>query len=364
MIFNIIAIVILGIVTSYTDLKRRIIENRVILIGLVAAPFLHITQIALNPELASAIPSMMYNLLFAVFAGMLLWYTRIWPAGDAKLFITFTFLLPLNIYNTAGVFISFDFLINTFVPVFFVMLAVLLARSGKKEIMKSLKFALNPYTMLFTIIVILGFLEYLFLFMGFLGIPQNYLIAVVILFAVMEVLNKVSPINLEYLYIILAVVRIITDYRAVFSYAYLYYLLTLLLSFLILRYFVIDLGFRRYTFKKKIKDLKPGICLAEGIYKTKDGDKIEYDKRRIAQFSVVSGLSDRGKDFIHGVTFDGLTRKEVDMIKKLKKEGKLHFDEVLVHTITPFALFLFIGVLITVLLGTSFIQYIRMIVIG
>jgi len=364
MILNIFFITLLGLVTTYTDLKRRIIENRVILIGLVAAPLLHLYQLVQNPTLLSVIPYMIYNLLFSVFAGVLLWYIYIWPAGDAKLFIVFSFLIPLNIYH-AEYFISFDFLINTFVPVFFVMLLVLLKNAKRSDMKKSIKHALDPYTLFMATLVITGFMWFFLGLFSLLGLPQDYLITLVVLFVIIEILNKISPFNLEYTYIILAVIRILIDYRNVLTFGFAYYLFSLLFIFMVLRSFVTELGFGMHTLRKKIEDLKPGMCLAEGIREERDGETVKYEKEGITQFTIMGALKDRGKKkFIHNMSFGGLTKKDVERIKRLRKEGKIRFDDILVHTITPFALFLFYGILLTIFLKTNFVFYLKVLLLG
>jgi Flp pilus assembly protein protease CpaA len=361
MILNIVCITLLGIITTYTDLKKRLIENRVILAGLLAAPLLHLYTILQNPALTALLPYMFYNMAFSIFAGVLLWYINMWPAGDAKLFIAYSFLLPIEIYQITQYFISFDFLINTFVPIFMVMLFFLLLRSKKSDMKNSIKFALNSYTVLLSIIVIVGFLWFFFEFLSLLGfgLAQNYLISMVVLFLIIEIFTKIAPFNLEYLYLFLALVRLFLDYRNVLTLNYMYYMFTLLFSFLIVRFFVIDLGFKGYTIKKRVEDLEPGMCLAEGIREKKIGDNVEYEKERLAPFEITQALKDRTKNFIHNTSFDGLTKEDVKKIKKLREEGKINFSDILIHTITPFALFLFLGILMTVLLKTNFVTYIR-----
>ncbi len=167
---------------------------------------------------------------------------------------------------------------------------------------------------------------------------------------------------MEYVYIALLVIRFIIDYRTVLTLGYAYELATIIFAYIIIRYFVIDLGFQGFTKTVKIKDLKPEMCLAEGICKT--GNKeAEYEKKRIMFLSTIQAMSERGKaKFIHETSFDGLTRKDVGKIKKLRKDGKILFDEIMIHTTTPFAFFLFIGILLTILLQTNFITYIKTII--
>lgn len=357
MILNIIMISVIGLITIYTDLKWRVIKNKVVLLGLISAPFIHIYSILENPSLAPLIPFLAQNVLFSIFIAVLLWYTHIWPAGDAKLFIAYSSLLPLDVFAVTKSFLSFDFLINTFVPIFFLMFGMLLLRSKKSDIKKSLKKAFDPYTLSLSTIVIIGFLWAILEFMEMLGVPQNYLIQMVMLFLIIEVFNKIIRFNMEYLYVVFAVIRILIDYRGVFSFDFAYYLITLLLLFISFRYFVVDLAFRSYTRRKHVKELRVGDCLAEGIIKKDDG---KYDKEEITQYNIIQILKDRKeKKYIHGTSFSGLSENEVAKIKKLHKEGKLNFEIVSVHTITPFALFLFLGVLMTSLFGTNFVLFLR-----
>jgi len=359
MILNILFIILVGVLTTYTDLKRRIIQNKVVLAAFLAAPFLHIFNIIQNPSLISAVPYMVYNIAFSVFAGVLLWFIYVWPAGDAKLFIAYSSLLPLDIYRATGSFMSFDFLMNTFVPVFFVMLLVLLRKSKKPDIKKGIKVALDPYTIFITGLVITGFLWFFLGIFSLLGIPHDYLIIMVFLFVMIEIVNKISPFNLEYTYIIVAVIRILVDYRSVFTFGFAYYLLSILLVFMVFRSFVLELSFSKNTVRRKIGDLKPGMQLAEGISEKGHGKKAGYEKVEFKQFTFIGDLKERTqKKFIHNMSFGGLTEDDVKKIKRLRKDGKIPFDDILVHIVMPFALFLFLGVLLTVFLRTNFVTYI------
>ncbi|MCK4335475.1 MAG: hypothetical protein KAW40_01995, partial [Candidatus Aenigmarchaeota archaeon] len=194
---------------------------------------------------------------------------------------------------------------------------------------------------------------------AFLGIFMNYFIIIIILFVIMEIFNKIVPLNMEYVYVFLVILRLILDYQTVFTLGYLYRLIGIIFAFVIVRYFVIDLGFHGFTVPKKIEDLKPGMCLAEGIIESKEKG-VNYEKKKIVFFSLPQALMEKRKaKFIHGVSFDGLTKDDVKKIKKLRKDGKIHFDEIMIHVSTPFAVFLFIGIILTVLLQTNFVTYLK-----
>ena len=361
MLLNIIFIIGFGLLTTYEDFKRKIIRNKMILLALLVAPFLHIFQLIQSPEMFSLVPNLLMNFGFSVFSGILLWLINVWPAGDAKLFMGYSLLLPLNVYAVQGHhFISFDYIVNMFVPIFVFMFALLLLRSKRSEITDSLKSALEPYRMFMACVVIIGFLWVFMGIFGLMGIPYNYFIIVVVLFVVMEIFERIGTFSLELTFIVTAVIRLLVDYRNVFTFGFLYYLVTVLLAFVIFRYFVVELGFKGYTYSKKISELKPGDCLAEVIVEKKRGGKIEYGKGGIKQFSIPQILKERiSKKYIHNISFEGLSKRDVEKIKRLRKEGKIKFDEILVHTSMPFAFFLFLGVLMTIFFNGSFVAFLK-----
>jgi uncharacterized protein YfeS len=85
---------------------------------------------------------------------------------------------------------------------------------------------------------------------------------------------------------------------------------------------------------------------------------VNYEKKKIMFFSFPQALMEKRKmKFIHCVSLNGLSKKDVGKIKKLRRDGKILFDEVMVHVSTPFAIFLFIGIILTVILETNFVVY-------
>lgn len=358
MILYFVPVLAFGLVSTYWDVKKGIIKNKLIMIMLITAAFVHLSNLLITPSLFNLLPNFVLNMGFSILVGMLLWAISIWPAGDAKLFIAFSSLIPLGLFgNLDSPFVSFDFLINTFVPVFFAMFIFLIIKSERSAIKKSLEFTFNPYNMFMVFIVVVGFLWFILKGVAFLGILLNYFIIIIILFVIMEISNKIVPVNMEYVYVFLVVLRLVVDYRNVFTLGYLYELLSIIFAFVIVRYFIIDLGFRGFTVPKKIKDLKPGMCLAEGIAESREKD-VNYEKKRIVFFSLPQAMMEKRRvKFIHRVSFDGLTKRDVEKIKKLRKEGKIPFNEIMVHVSTPFAVFLFMGIVLTILLQTNFVTY-------
>lgn len=360
MLISLILILAFGLFSTYWDMKKGIIKNEMILVMLIAAALAIFSVLLVSPSSFGLLSPFMLNMGFSIVVGLLLWVVNIWPAGDAKLFIAYSSLMPLELFaHQAQPFVSFDFLINTFVPIFLAMFIFLLIKSRPSEIKKSLKFTFNPYTMSMVFIVLVGFMWFIIRALAFLGMYLNYFVVIIILFVIMEIINKAIPINMEYIYVFLVVLRLIFDYRTVFTIGYAFELISIVFAFVIIRYFVIDLGFRGFTLPKKIEDLQPGMCLAEGIAESKEKG-VKYEKKRIIFFSELQALMERRKvKFIHGISFNGLSKKDVEKIKELRRNGEIPFDDIMIHQKTPFAAFMFIGILLTIALQTNFVAYLK-----
>ena len=105
-------IIILGIITSYTDIKFRKIKNRHLflcgLFGLIIYIYLITNhQILLNAKL-------LLNPIFGLAIGYLLYFTHTWGAGDAKLYFVYSLLMPTEKYSQIIPFPSILLFINIF----------------------------------------------------------------------------------------------------------------------------------------------------------------------------------------------------------------------------------------------------------
>lgn len=133
-LFVIIALV-LGLVIIKEDLKDGKIRNKWIVLGLKLGLALYVLLLAWllftsfkTPFLGESFvyyPLKYYfivalNFVFSAVISYLFWQYRLWSAGDAKLFILFSFLLPLKYYSNGylPLFPSSALLINVFIPIF------------------------------------------------------------------------------------------------------------------------------------------------------------------------------------------------------------------------------------------------------
>lgn len=125
-------ILLIGSVTSYQDYKHSKIKNKWILRGLVWAlgvylimclwlllgDHLDLLYQAGNYITFVYIYDVFLNALISLVVGYLIWHFDMWSAGDAKLFFIFSLLLPLTHYSHSYLpyFPSFALFINVFIP--------------------------------------------------------------------------------------------------------------------------------------------------------------------------------------------------------------------------------------------------------
>lgn len=131
-------IFLIGIITSYQDFKYGKIKNRWIVIGLAwglsICSFLYLWILLdghLNflPKASNGISyayldQVLLNALVSLAVGYGGWYFDMWSAGDAKLFFVFSLLLPLAYYSRTYLIFypSFVLLLNVFIPVLIYLL--------------------------------------------------------------------------------------------------------------------------------------------------------------------------------------------------------------------------------------------------
>ncbi|HNX82359.1 MAG TPA: prepilin peptidase [Candidatus Omnitrophota bacterium] len=90
-IFFIFGILSIGIVSCISDLRSRYISNTALLLGLIYAIFVYMYFFYIGPPLLSLKLYLTSN-LFAILLSFILYKNKLWGAGDAKLFIVFSFL--------------------------------------------------------------------------------------------------------------------------------------------------------------------------------------------------------------------------------------------------------------------------------
>lgn len=115
-------LLLIGVITSYSDIKYGKIKNIHLLLGFIYILFLYSFLffysyfIIHQPSNSKYLVDLAINGLIAFLVGYLLWHFNLWAAGDAKLFFIYSLLIPLESYskNYIYYFPSSTLLIDTF----------------------------------------------------------------------------------------------------------------------------------------------------------------------------------------------------------------------------------------------------------
>ena len=132
----------IGLVTSWEDFQRGLIRNKWIFGGFVYGLAVYLfLSVFLILDINYFI-RVLANSLVTLYISFILWRSRMVAAGDAKLFFVFAWLLPLKYYwrSYYNYFPSIALLLNIFLPIFFFIFIKAILFS----IIKIIKILSNP----------------------------------------------------------------------------------------------------------------------------------------------------------------------------------------------------------------------------
>ncbi len=139
-------LVILGIRSTFSDFKKGIVKNWDLVFCLLAGACLYAYLIVFH---GLEIDLVLYvgNLCIAMSIGLILYFTETWGAGDAKLFIVYSCLLPFPRDLHIIPFSALIIFANTIIVVCLAVIAVsmvFVARSYRETMNNALKKMLDP----------------------------------------------------------------------------------------------------------------------------------------------------------------------------------------------------------------------------
>ncbi len=353
-------ILILGILTSYTDIRYGKIRNIHIALALVYSVFVYVFLIlTLDSYRVAYLGEWISTAFLSLFIGYIIWHVGLWTAGDAKLFFAYSLLVPLSVYSYGYIpfLSSVNILINTLCPIFIIMSILLLFRTTWKEKLFYLKSAFEPKQIVQLFIFLFALIWVMSLVFSKLNVTLDYFSGIFFIFLIIIILEKLIFGRLFWLIIILSLLRLFFD-KSVYSFGTWKFLLLIWLIFIITRFFILSIGYRLLTKKVDIKLLTPGLVPAELIYQ----EGKTYKKEKILYFSLFSYLYEKTKKkkYLFEPVSEGLTGKEVKKLKSL--ENKLPFEHLRVHKTLSFAPYMFFGVLLTVLFQGNLFLYLAYLV--
>lgn len=337
-----ILVLILGVSASFSDIKNRLITNKLILISVIVGVVLNLTSNSLDLKI-----NYLVNILFALFIGFLLWYINFWNAGDGKLFLAFTSLIPIELFFMSRTALySYDVIVYTFVPVFFLFLIMLIFQTKKEELTHSLKNSFKPLVVINVLVAFFSFQWIINVINFHSGLKLNLFISAIILFFVFDSLEKLLRIRLIYLFYLTAMLRIIFD-GSIYSTNFLLNFLFQIVIFYVFVYFFVNLAYYKFGTHVRIPDLIPGMNLCERIIKR--GQKyVVVPEVKISLFMFIQEKVEEKSEI--EMKPEGLSEKDIRKIQNWNKAGKIEVGSLLIQKRIPYAPFQFFGVIVLIIL--------------
>jgi len=349
-------ILLLGIITSYQDIKYGKIKNKwiisAIIYALVAYIFVtviyKISNISIN---YNYFVDVIINLFIACLAGFLLWNFKFWSAADGKLFIAYSALLPLTLYSNFYIkyFPSFIIAINTFVPFLIFALFIFIMNTKDQSKNLSTEFKKTKKSEILILPLNIFWIMWIPILIGFLKVNIDFLTSLIIVMILAIGLQKLFNKKIILVSLFLCILRILFD-RTVFTQVFLKQFIIYSL-FIIAIFFIIKFSSVMFIHNVKISQLKPGMVLVGKIGKKdkkytllESGELNNYKKQDLLSVNLEA---------------EGLTIQDINKIKKLQEQGKLNFSSARVHQTLPFAPFIFFGVLLTLIAKGNFFIFLK-----
>lgn len=343
-------ILALGILVSWSDITQGKIKNKHLVIAAIGGAAVGLGLKLTNQISASTLLLSGLNAVVALAIGFLLWLLGLWSAGDAKLYAVFALLIPPSFINrTSTPLFAPELFINTIVPIALFLVMNLLWKTSTRKKKKALKKALSwrkIFTSLFVIFSTSWIAKYI-------ASPEHivpyYLIAILTVVGVSRLARLLFAEYALHFFILLATLNVFLHKQQILSANYVVSLVVVSGGYLLVRFFLKYLG-KYYTTKVHISKLAPGMFLIQGI--KKDGNK-RYAK---PQFFLKEKYQ---RDYLYYPRTRGLTQEEIASIQKLYRAGKLQCNHLRARQTIPFAPFLFLGALVTLLSQGSFFMALR-----
>lgn len=362
-----VPLAIIGLICSYTDIKYNKIFNKWIAVASIYILFLYIALFVYTLITGEAninyIFILIINGLLALVGGYLLWNFKLWSAGDAKLFTVYAFLIPLNFYSKSYIpyFPSFNLLINLFIPLLILLScnAIFITIRGlygskhkiKKvklpEAKRILKYILMLLQMYLSYILIFLLLQLLF-FISADTVLEKALLNPLLLFMILLLIGRqVNKIRQIKKWINFIVYGFIIGYGVfLFFSGETIQLKNMLMTALV---FMVFIGITRKvlnfyiehkeTQKIKISNVKEGMILAEN------------------EAAIIFNKLNNLTNALEQADASGISQKQAYLIKELFKESPE--KEVRIYNSLPFAPFLFLSAIISIITQSSFLPIIN-----
>ena len=299
------------------------------------------------------------------------WYFGIWTAGDGKLFIAFSALIPLSAYKIGYQewIPSITLLINIFIPALIIMIIFILFKVKIKNIENILKSLLKeifqPKELLNSIIYLFAIYWVIQLLLFLIGF-DNYILRMTITILVFSSIQKKLGNKALYFMLAISLARFIID-KSIYSLSFLIDFLILVFIWKLIRSFlkgtISKLGREIFTKDVKVEKLKPGMILSEAIEKKGKITKKELSTLKKEPDTEIIKFKEnyyikKPKSLLEVKNFieeeaEGLTKKQINKIKNIG------IKKIKVGQTISFAPFIFLGVILTIIVNGNILIVIK-----
>src|SRR3989344_1582745 len=202
-------ILLLGIVTSYEDIKFGKIRNKWIILALAYSIAANIALFSLKYYDTDYLINFLVNSLLSLAVGFLIWHLNLWSAADAKLFFAFTALMP--IYKPYSYFFFISFLSNAFIPISMAFFMYILFKTTAKEKLFCFKKSLSAKAVFNIIFFIFGFLWVIMSMFDLIGLRSNIFLSLFAVFSAYYFIERILKIEIFYIGLLISLLRLIFD---------------------------------------------------------------------------------------------------------------------------------------------------------
>lgn len=331
-IFQFLLIFITGIIACYTDIKKGIIQNKLILIsGIIGISFDVIYYIVFAKSLFN---ELLKNAIFLIIISVLMYAFHIWAGGDCKFLILLSLIYPARYYwyynnsrFTFWVFMALTFSVGFVYIIFDSVCNFIKNRNSQRAFFIKLKYVMINYVK--NIIYLTALRHICSIFLGDKIQISNavyFVICVAFVFGINQIKIFKSWIVVAVVFLFDIVMSIITKYIPV-SVDWLNYVL--LFGIMVARVFA-----ESYNYEKiKTDNIKAGMVISQK-------DSMLFSQSRV---KGLPGISDE-------TLKSRITQEEADSIKRWKN-SKFGLSELTVVRKIPFAVFIVIGLVLYLIIG-------------
>jgi len=357
--------VIMGFVTSYTDVRSGFVDDKHTFPAIVFG----IAFYAYEGWRAGSLGLALSGLIGAAIGfalGLALYYAGVWASGDVIILTAYSALLPyppkyakfVAVYEVSKPLYPIAILLNSIISIFpFILVYALALMVVRKESSKLKEVFLDRSNLSVELALwIMAAVGILLALKVYVGLNFNPVIKYVLSLVIIIVLGKFRKVG----DIIGVGFLTYTIYQLGFTGVYDFMkLLAILYTFKVFFSVVKLLREEALVEEVRVEDLKEWDILGESIY-VRDGEIVRdrrggFEKLKTALMSGDLGaLREEGGEVIASTTAEGLTKEQIERLKQLVDQGKLE-NSFLRKKSMPFAPSLFIGFLIAAFWGDLFL---------